>query len=99
MNKRLYKSQNKMIAGVCAGIGEYFGIDPTIVRLGFIILLVVGVGIPFLVYIIGLVIIPDRPFSSSEQQYEEEMRSANEYDRSDEEFDKYFKKDKIDDKQ
>ncbi|MCQ2579705.1 MAG: PspC domain-containing protein [Treponemataceae bacterium] len=99
MNKRLYKSQNKMIAGVCAGIGEYFGIDPTIVRLGFIILLVVGVGIPFLVYIIGLVIIPDRPFSSSEQQYEEEMKSANEYDRSDEEFDKYFKKDKIDDKQ
>ena len=88
-----------MIAGVCAGIGEYFGIDPTIVRLGFIILLVVGVGIPFLVYIIGLVIIPDRPFSSSEQQYEEEMKSANEYDRSDEEFDKYFKKDKIDDKQ
>ncbi len=99
MNKRLYKSQNKMIAGVCAGIGEYFGIDPTIVRLGFIILLVVGVGIPFLVYIIGLVIIPDRPFSSSEQQYEEEMKSANEYDRSDEEFDKYFRKDKIDDKQ
>ena len=99
MNKRLYKSQNKMIAGVCAGIGEYFGIDPIIVRLGFIILLVVGVGIPFLVYIIGLVIIPDRPFSSSEQQYEEEMKSANEYDRSDEEFDKYFKKDKIDDKQ
>lgn len=30
--KRLYKSANKKISGVCGGIGEYFGIDPTIVR-------------------------------------------------------------------
>lgn len=34
MEKKLYKSnQNKMICGVCGGIGEYFGIDPTIIRL------------------------------------------------------------------
>ena len=38
MNKRLYKSnENKMVDGVCAGIAEYFGIDPTLVRLAFII--------------------------------------------------------------
>ena len=34
MEKKLYKSnQNKMIDGVCGGIAEYFGIDPTVVRL------------------------------------------------------------------
>ena len=31
--KKLYKSNNRMICGVCAGVAEYFGIDPTIVRL------------------------------------------------------------------
>ena len=34
MSKRLYKSNDKMIDGVCAGIAEYFDIDPTLVRLG-----------------------------------------------------------------
>lgn len=33
MNKRLYKSDNKMICGVCSGIAEYFDADPTMVRL------------------------------------------------------------------
>ena len=34
MNKRLYKSNdNKMVEGVCGGIAEYFGIDPTLVKL------------------------------------------------------------------
>ena len=37
--KQLYKSNtNKKVAGVCGGIGEYLGIDPTIVRLGFVAL-------------------------------------------------------------
>ena len=37
MSKTLYKSdQNKMVDGVCGGIGEYFGIDPTIIRLGWV---------------------------------------------------------------
>lgn len=31
--KKLYKSNNRMICGVCAGIAEYLGIDPTVVRL------------------------------------------------------------------
>ena len=31
--KRLYKSNNRMLCGVCAGVAEYLGIDPTIVRL------------------------------------------------------------------
>ena len=42
MEKRLYKSnKNKMIDGVCAGIAEYFNIDPTLVRLGAVVVQVV----------------------------------------------------------
>ena len=38
MNKRLYKSnENKMVCGVCGGIAEYFDIDPTLVRLGWVL--------------------------------------------------------------
>ena len=41
--KKLYKSNhNKMIDGVCGGIAEYFGIDPTLVRLGWAALCGVG---------------------------------------------------------
>ena len=38
MEKKLYKSEtNKMLAGVCGGIAEYFNIDPTLVRLGWVV--------------------------------------------------------------
>lgn len=43
MNKRLHKSNsNKMIDGVCGGIAEYFSLDPTLVRLGWILILCPG---------------------------------------------------------
>ena len=57
MNKKLYKSKNdSKIAGVCSGIGEYFEIDPVVVRLIFIATFFIGAG-P-LVYLIGWLIIP-----------------------------------------
>ncbi len=60
MMKQLYKSNtNKRIAGVCGGIGEYVGIDPTLVRLGFVALsLLAGGGLA--VYIIAAIIMPER---------------------------------------
>ncbi len=61
MNKKLYRSEEgKMIAGVCAGIGEYFNIDPTVVRLGFVIFGCMG-GSGILAYILASVIIPVKP--------------------------------------
>lgn len=61
MNKKLYRSEvGKMITGVCAGIGEYFNIDPTIVRLGFIIFGCMG-GSGIIAYILASVIIPVKP--------------------------------------
>ena len=59
MMKQIRKSNtNKKIAGVCGGIGEYFGIDPTLVRLGFVALsFLAGGGLA--VYIIAAIIMPE----------------------------------------
>lgn len=58
--KKLYRSQeDKFLLGVCGGIGEYFGIDPTIIRLLWVLLACSGSGI--LVYFIAAVIIPLPP--------------------------------------
>jgi len=59
--KKLYKSNsNKIIEGVCGGIAEYFGIDATVVRLGWIIFSAMG-GSGVLAYVIAALIIPRSP--------------------------------------
>lgn len=61
MEKRLYKSsKNKMIDGVCAGIAEYFNIDPTLVRLGLVLFSAMG-GAGILAYIIMMIVMPRNP--------------------------------------
>ena len=55
--KKLYKSNNLMICGVCAGIAEYLGIDPTVVRLIWAALGLTGTGI--LLYIIAALVMPE----------------------------------------
>ncbi len=58
--KRLVKSkENCMICGVCGGIGKYFRIDPTVIRLIWIILTFGSVGSGILVYILAAVIMPE----------------------------------------
>lgn len=60
--KRLYRSgKNRIIAGVCGGIGEYFGIDPVIVRLIWVILTLFSFGFGVPAYIIAWIIIPRNP--------------------------------------
>lgn len=58
--KKLYKSSNKMLSGVCAGIAEYFNIDPTLVRLGWVLFCALG-GSGVLAYIICAIVIPNYP--------------------------------------
>ena len=61
MAKKLYKSnKNKMIDGVCGGIGEYINNDPTIVRLGWVVFCALG-GSGIIAYIIAAIIIPRNP--------------------------------------
>lgn len=59
--KKLYRSRtNKMIAGVCAGLADYFEIDPTWVRLLFVLFFFLG-GSALLVYVIMWIIVPLSP--------------------------------------
>lgn len=60
--KRLYRSNHdRMVAGVCGGIAEYFSLDPTVVRLIFAVLILVGVGSPVLAYLVLWFIMPEAP--------------------------------------
>ena len=61
MTKRLYKSRNdKMLGGVCGGIAEYFDIDPTLVRLGWVLFCALG-GSGILAYLVAAIVIPEQP--------------------------------------
>ena len=56
--KKLYRSdENKMLAGVCGGIAEYFGVAPTLIRLAGVVFRVLG-GSGLLAYILAAIIIP-----------------------------------------
>lgn len=69
---RLYRSSsNRMIGGVCGGLGEYFNIDPTIVRLAWIAFAFMG-GSGILAYLIAWVVIPEQgstPGQGSSRRY------------------------------
>ncbi len=61
MEKRLYRSRSqRMLAGVCGGIAEYFNVDPTLIRLAWVIFAFLG-GTGVLAYIIAAIIIPLDP--------------------------------------
>jgi phage shock protein C len=61
-NKSLTRStSNRMIAGVCAGLGEYLGIDPTIVRLLTVLAFFTGFGGIAIVYLVMAIIVPEQP--------------------------------------
>ena len=60
MSKRLYRiEQGKMLAGVCGGIAEYFDVDPSRVRLAWVLCCAVG-GSGVLAYIVAAIIIPKK---------------------------------------
>lgn len=60
--KRIYRDSRKgMLGGICAGIANYFNLDPTIVRI-IAVLLGLGYGSGVLLYIILWVIIPEQPY-------------------------------------
>lgn len=62
---RLYRSrQDRLLGGVCGGLGQYFGIDPVIVRLAFVLLLTTGIG--FLAYLVLWIVVPECPHGVAE---------------------------------
>jgi len=59
--KRLYRSKkNRVIAGVCGGIGEYTNIDPVVIRLVWVILTLASMGFGILAYLIAWMLMPER---------------------------------------
>jgi phage shock protein C len=76
-SQRLYRSSsNKMLAGVCGGLGRYFSVDATIVRLVFLLLLFLG-GSGFLLYLILWIIVPEEQQAGAAPQ---EVIQANTQD-------------------
>jgi phage shock protein C len=66
MGKRLYRSRtDRMLFGVCGGLGSYFEIDPVIVRIIFILLVAAG-GTGILAYIIMAIVVPQEGSTSAE---------------------------------
>ena len=69
MEKRLYRSRtDRMIGGVCGGLGNYFSVDPSLIRLAFVLLFVFG-GSGFLLYLILWIVLPEegRTYTSPEE--------------------------------
>ena len=59
MKKLRRSNKERMIAGVCGGIAEYFGFDPTIVRIVYVLVSVISVAFPgILVYLVMWIIVP-----------------------------------------
>lgn len=55
--KKLYRSEtNSMLAAVCGGLGDYFGVDATLIRLGWVLISLMGPGL--IAYIIAAIIVP-----------------------------------------
>lgn len=59
--KRLYRTRkDRMIGGVCGGLGEYFGIDPTLMRLLFVAGMIAGTA-TFWIYLVMMIVVPEDP--------------------------------------
>lgn len=61
--KQLYRSRtNRLIGGVCGGLGHFFGVDPTLVRLLFVVVGIIGQVFPALIiYIVMMLVVPEEP--------------------------------------
>ena len=58
--KKLFRSKtNRTICGVCGGLGEYIGVDPTVIRIMWLIASLCSVGTGFVVYLLAAIIIPE----------------------------------------
>lgn len=76
--KKLYKSTDKKLDGVCAGIAEFFEIDPTIVRVAYALISLFFAGIGgIVVYVILALVMPRRPFPDYQYNEFEQNKTDN----------------------
>ena len=63
MTQKLYRSEDRILGGVCAGLAEYFDLDPTLVRIGYAFLAVCTIFPGIILYIIMCIVMPRKPMS------------------------------------
>lgn len=69
--KRLYRSRtDRMISGLCAGLGQYMGIDPTVVRLVFALSVIFFHIVPLITYFIMMIVVPEEPLPDTQPDVE-----------------------------
>jgi phage shock protein PspC (stress-responsive transcriptional regulator) len=62
--KKLYRSRDdRMVSGLCAGIGKYIDIDPTVVRVVYIVASILSGGLPIIIYLVLIMVVPEEPIS------------------------------------
>lgn len=76
ITKKLYRSNNRIIAGVCAGLAEYLKIETWLVRT-FAILLVMPDGLGLILYIVGWIVIPEKSNKNSIKESEVIVDGSN----------------------
>lgn len=75
--KKLYRAKERKIGGICSGLGQYFGIDPTLIRLLFIFLCIFTAVLPMVIaYLIGCWIIPNEPAKVHHKSFKRFYRSV-----------------------
>lgn len=89
MDKRLYRSKSdRMIAGVCGGLGDYFDIDSSLIRLA-VLLIFLFQGIGLIAYIIAWIIISEEPVRNQSRNYRaQDQRKQRESEQKDFEFER-----------
>lgn len=59
--RKIHKGRQRLIGGVCSGLGDFFGVDPWVVRIVFIVLTVAPAGIGLLLYLVLWLLMPNEP--------------------------------------
>ncbi|SDL07100.1 Phage shock protein PspC (stress-responsive transcriptional regulator) [Catalinimonas alkaloidigena] len=80
-NTRLFRSRDRMIGGVCGGLANYFGIDPTIFRILFVVVSVASAAFPgTIVYLLLWMVMPEEPYHAPyDSRYESRHDSYRRY--------------------
>lgn len=61
MNRRLFRSEkNRLLAGVCAGLGQYLSVDPVVIRLAFALVIISKFWLGLVAYVLAAMLIPER---------------------------------------
>lgn len=66
--KKLYRSREKKICGVCGGLADYFDLDPTIIRLLWVVLSFLSCSVGIIAYFVCALIVPEQPFNQQPPQ-------------------------------